>query len=143
MDNPRNFYRTQLARGDKMCERFEDASVIQTGCSQLYKDTLRPPLERYSRAEKNPTITKIVNVSSRQLLYRWICASNHFSTVRFVFEERRHNFVCYNWPQSASVFKRSAWKSYSVISRVQSTNLHAGALFSVTKYTYTDTYRPS
>ena len=44
-----------------MCERFEDMSVIQTIAIQwLYKDTLRPPLERHSRAEKNPTMTKIV-----------------------------------------------------------------------------------
>ena len=26
----------------------------------IYKDILRPPLERHSRAEKNPTMTKIV-----------------------------------------------------------------------------------
>ena len=50
------------ARGDKMCERFEDASVIQTVAiytnilyAQHWKDTPEP--------EKNPTLTKIVNVS--------------------------------------------------------------------------------
>ena len=41
-----------------MCERFEDTSVIQIVAS--YADTLRPPLERHSRIEKNPTMTKIV-----------------------------------------------------------------------------------
>ena len=34
-------------------------------------------------------------------------ASTWRQDVWFVFEERRHNFVCYNWPSSASVFKRS------------------------------------
>ena len=43
----------------------------------------------------------IVDVS--YVLYRWTCASNHFSIVRFVFEE--------------------IWKSYSVINSV-SANLH-------------------
>ena len=34
--------------------------MIQTAVIQLYKDTLRPPLERHSRIEKNPTTTEIV-----------------------------------------------------------------------------------
>ena len=88
-----------------MCERFEDASVIQTVASSVYKDTLRPPLERHSRAEKNPTMTKIVllwllsktivNVS--YYIVGHVPRRNHFSTAcssRFVFEERRHNFEC-------------------------------------------------
>ena len=52
-------YRTYLARarGDKLCDQFEDASVIRTIARQhIYKDILHPPLTRYSRAEKNPTI---------------------------------------------------------------------------------------
>ena len=57
------FYRTYLARarGDKLCDQFEDASVIRTiARHHIYKDILCPPLERHSRAEKNPTMTKIV-----------------------------------------------------------------------------------
>ena len=57
MDKPRNFYRTQLACGDKMCERLKDASVIQTVASYTkilyahhWKDTPEPKL----------TMTKIV-----------------------------------------------------------------------------------
>ena len=42
-----------------MCELFKDASVIQIVASYT-KDTLCPPLERHSRAEKNPTVTEIV-----------------------------------------------------------------------------------
>ena len=35
--------------------------MIQTiARHHIYKDTLHPPLERHSRAEKNPTMTKIV-----------------------------------------------------------------------------------
>ena len=109
-----------------MCERFEDASVIQTVASYIYKDTLRPSLERHSmQSRKEPDndykivllwlLSKtIVNVS--YVLYRCgtcACASNHFSTVRFVFEERRHNFVCCNWPSSASAGIQEIWKSYS------------------------------
>ena len=46
------------ARGDKLCDRFEDASVIRTiARHHIYKDILRPPLERHPRAEKNPTMT--------------------------------------------------------------------------------------
>ena len=53
MDNPRNFYHTKRARGDKMCERFVDASVIQIVASYakiLYdhhcKDTPEPKRTR-------------------------------------------------------------------------------------------------
>ena len=53
MDNPRNFYRTYLARGDKMCERFEDTSVIQIVVSYTkilyahhWKDTPEPKRTR-------------------------------------------------------------------------------------------------
>ena len=65
------------AHGDKMCERFEDASVIQIAASYtkiLFEDAsviqiaasytkilyAHHALERHSRAEKNPTMTKIV-----------------------------------------------------------------------------------
>ena len=56
----------------------------------IYKDILHPPLERHSRAEKNPTMTKIVllwllmKMILNDSYYRWTCASNHFSTVQFV-----------------------------------------------------------
>ena len=61
MDNLRNFYRMYLAHGDKLCDRFKDVLVVQTiARHHIYKDILRPPLERHSRAEKNPTMTKIV-----------------------------------------------------------------------------------
>ena len=59
----------------------------------IYKDILRPPLERHSRAEKNPTMTKIVllwlltKTIINDSYYRWTCASNHFSTVRFVLKK--------------------------------------------------------
>ena len=60
MDNPRNFYHTLLARGNKLCDRFEDVSGIQTiARHHIYKDILRPPLEKHSRADKNLTMTKI------------------------------------------------------------------------------------
>ena len=68
MDNPRKF----TACGDKMIDRFEDASVIRTTARHhIYKGTLHPPLERHFRAEKNPTmivllwllLKTIVNVS--------------------------------------------------------------------------------
>ena len=87
MDNPQNFLphvSSICALVDKLCDRFEDrfedASVIRTiATHHIYKDIVRPPLERRSRAEKNPTMT---------------CASNHFSSYRAIcFEERRHNFV--------------------------------------------------
>ena len=61
MDNPRNFLphvSIARARGDKLCDRFEDASAIQTiARHHIYKDILRPPLEIHPRAEKNPTMT--------------------------------------------------------------------------------------
>ena len=58
------FYRTYLVRGDKLCDRFEDASVIRTiARHHIYKDILRPPLERHPRAEKNPTMTKSFDVA--------------------------------------------------------------------------------
>ena len=66
----------------------------------IYKDILHPPLERHSRAEKNPTITKIflLWLLTKTILndgyYRWTCASNHFSTMRFVFEERTEAQFC-------------------------------------------------
>ena len=89
-----NFYRTYLARGDKLCDRFEDASVIRTiARHHIYKDILCPPLERHPRAENNPTMTKIVLLwlLTKTILndsyYRWTCASNHFSTVRFVLKK--------------------------------------------------------
>ena len=93
-----------------MCDRFEDALVIRTiARHHIYKDILHPPLERHSRAEKNPTVTKIVLLwlLSKTILnvsyYLWICASNHFSTVRFVFEERRHtNLLATHWGQQYS-----------------------------------------
>ena len=59
----------------------------------VYKDILRPPLERHSRAEKKPTMTKIVLLwlLTKTILnnsyYHWTCASNHFSTVRFVLKK--------------------------------------------------------
>ena len=91
---------------------FEDVSVIQTiARHHIYKDILRPPLEKHSRVNKNPTMTKIVLLwlLSKMILndsyYHWTCASNYFSTVQFVFEERTQYFVCCNW--SSSVFKRS------------------------------------
>ena len=99
------FYRTYLscARGDKLCDRFEDTSGIRTiARHHIYKDNLCPPLERHSRAEKNPAMTKIVFLwlLTKTILndiaqyYRWTCASNHFSIVRFVLKtEMRHNFV--------------------------------------------------
>ena len=41
-----------------MCDQFEDTSVIRTTARHhIYKDTLHLPLERHSRAEKNPTMT--------------------------------------------------------------------------------------
>ena len=47
-----------IACGDKLCDRFEDASVIRTiARHHIYEDILRPPLERHPRAEKNPTMT--------------------------------------------------------------------------------------
>ena len=60
---------------------------------RIYKDILRPPLERHSRAEKNPTMTKIVllwlltKTIINDSYYRWTCASNYFSTVRFVLKK--------------------------------------------------------
>ena len=52
----------QVARGNKMCDRFEDASVIQTTAGHhIYKrhftNTIGKTRERHSRAEKNPTMT--------------------------------------------------------------------------------------
>ena len=88
------FYLTYLARGDKLCDRFEDASVVRTiARHHIYKDILHPPLERHSRAEKNPTMTKIVLqwLLTKTILndsyYCWTCASNHFSTVRFILKK--------------------------------------------------------
>ena len=58
MSNPRKFYLTYLARGDKLRDRFEDALVIRTiARHHIYKDILHPSLERHSRAEKNSTMT--------------------------------------------------------------------------------------
>ena len=91
------YYRTYLARarGDKLCDRFEDVSVIRTiARHHIYKDILCPPLERFSRAEKNPTMINIVFLwllTKRYLTiaqcYRWTCASNHFSTVQSVLKK--------------------------------------------------------
>ena len=59
----------------------------------IYKDILRPPLERHSRAEKNPTISKIAllwllkKMILNDSYYRWTCASNHFSTMWFVLKK--------------------------------------------------------
>ena len=85
------FYHMYLACGDKLCDQFEDASVIQTiARHHIYKVILHPPLERHSRAEKNPTMTKIVLLwlLTKMILndsyYHWTCESNHFSTMRFV-----------------------------------------------------------
>ena len=51
------------ARGNKMCDRFEDTSVIRTiARHHIYKNTLSPPLERHPRAEKNPTMTNAVAI---------------------------------------------------------------------------------
>ena len=88
------FYHTYLAHGDKLCDWFEDASVIPTiARHHIYKDILHPPLERHSRAKKNPTMTKIVLLwlLTKTILnnsyYRWTCSSNHFSTMRFVLKK--------------------------------------------------------
>ena len=41
--------------------RFKDALAIRTiARHHIYKDILRPPLERHSRAEKNPIVVAIV-----------------------------------------------------------------------------------
>ena len=101
MDNPRNFYRTFLARGDKMCDRFEDASVIRTiARHHIYKDILCPPLERHSRAEKNSSITNIVllwllkKMILNDSYYCWTCQClEPFQYCAICFEERWHNFV--------------------------------------------------
>ena len=59
----------------------------------IYKDILHPPLEKHSRAEKNPTMPKIVllwlltKMTLNDSYYRWTCASNHFSTMRFVLKK--------------------------------------------------------
>ena len=94
MDNPQNFYHTYLARGKKLCDRFEDTSVIRTiARHHIYKDILLPPLKRHSRAKKNLTMTKIVLLwlLTKTILndsyYHWTYASNHFSTVRFVLKK--------------------------------------------------------
>ena len=95
MDNPQNFLpHVSIAHGNKLCDQFEDASVIRTiARHHVYKDILRPPLERHPRAEKNPTMTKIVLLwlLTKTILndsyYRWTCASDHFSTMRFVLKK--------------------------------------------------------
>ena len=44
-----------------MCDRYRDTLVIRTiARHHIYKDILRPPLERHSRAEKNPIVLAIV-----------------------------------------------------------------------------------
>ena len=89
------------ARGDKLCDRFEDASVIRTiARCHIYKDILRPPLERHSRAEKNPTMTKIVFLwlftkmilNDSSVLSLDMCLEP-FQYRAICFEKRRHNFV--------------------------------------------------
>ena len=66
----------------------------------IYKDILRPPLERHSRAEKNPTMTKIVLLwlLTKTILndsyYRSTCMCfESFQYHEICFGERRHNFV--------------------------------------------------
>ena len=51
INNLHNFCRIQLAHNGKMCDRFVHSSVI--GGHHIYKDVLRPPLERHSRAKEN------------------------------------------------------------------------------------------
>ena len=91
----------------------------------IYKDILCPPLERHSRAEKNPTMTKIVLLwlLTKMILndsyYRWTCASNHFSTVRFVLKKGGtilYDAVTGHGPRLVSI--QEIWKSYSVICSV-------------------------
>ena len=90
------FYQMCLARarGNKLCDRFEDTSVIRIiARHHIHKDILCPPLERHSRAEKNPIMTKTVllwlltKTIFNDSYYRWTCALNHFSTVRFVLKK--------------------------------------------------------
>ena len=75
--------------------------MIQTiARHHIYKDILCPPLERHSRAEKNPTMIKIVFLwlltkailSDRSVLSLDMCLEPFQYRVIF-FEERRHNFI--------------------------------------------------
>ena len=113
----KNFYCMYLARarGDKLCDRFEDALVIRTiARHHIYKDILCPPLERHSRVEKNPTMTKIVLLwlLTKMILndsyYRWTCASNHFSTIRFVL--KKGGTISYNVVTGPSHYSRNLEK---------------------------------
>ena len=94
------FYCTYLAHGDKLCDQFEDASVIRTiARHHIYKDILLPPLERHSKAEKNPTMTKIVLLwlLTKTILNDSYYIVGHVSrTIQYhaiCFEKRRHNFI--------------------------------------------------
>ena len=75
--------------------------MIQTiARHHIYKDILRPPLERHSRAEKNPTMTKIIFLwllaktilNDSSVLSLDMCLKP-FQYCAICFEERRHNFV--------------------------------------------------
>ena len=89
------------ARGDKICDQFEDVSVIRTTARHhIYKDILCPQLEIHSRAEKNPTMIKIVLLwlltktilNDRSVLSLDMCLEP-FQYRAICFEERRHNFI--------------------------------------------------
>ena len=73
------------------------------------------------RAEKNPTIYKIVLLwlLTKTILndsyYRWTCASNHFITVRFVLNKGSTISYVVTGPRQ---YSRNLEKLYSVISSV-------------------------
>ena len=92
-----------------MRDRFEYASVIQTiAIDIMFIKIFYVHHWKDSRAEKNPTMTNIVLLwlLSKTILndsyYRWTCASNHFSIVQFVFEERRHISCAVTGPRQYS-----------------------------------------
>ena len=120
-----------------MCDQCEYSSVIQR--HHIYAKIFAP-LERYSRAEANPTMILLSLAWPEPSSCRSIIAKrpegaytasdklparilrsgyarlsfavynysldNHFSTLRFVFEEKRHNIVCCNWPSSVRVYRK-------------------------------------
>ena len=90
------------------------ALVIRTTARHhIYKDILRPPLERHSRAEKNPTMTKIVLLwlISKTILIMIATIVGHvpqpISIPRDLFLKKGGTISCVVTGPRQPVFKRS------------------------------------